>query len=141
MTASAFSPDFNSDRAIEQLKQVRMGLLRLHKALLDAEKVTYEQEHGRIKTNMEFFGLVLEHEWFQWLRPMSGLIAEVDEAIGSKKTPITADHAVGYLERAYSLVIVDPNGNGHAQKYYEAIERDPDVARLHVEVTQVLHAG
>ena len=138
MTASSFSPDFDANGAIDQLKQVRMGLLRLHKALLDAEKITYEQEHGRIKNNMEFFGLVLEHEWFQWLRPMSGLIAEVDEAVSSKKTPITADSAVVYLERAYTLVVVDPNGDDNTQKYYEAIERDPDVARLHVEVTQVL---
>lgn len=137
MTASSFSPD----SAIEQLKQVRMGLLRLHKALLDAEKVTYEMEHGRIKNNMEFFGLVLNHEWFQWLRPMSGLIAEVDEAVGSKKTPITSEAAVNYLEQAYALVVVDPNGDGNAQKYYEAIERDPDVARLHVEVTQALQSS
>ncbi|MBE9032882.1 hypothetical protein IQ266_24400 [filamentous cyanobacterium LEGE 11480] len=134
MTASAFSPD----TAIEQLKQVRMGLLRLHKALLDAEKITYEQANGRIANNMEFFGLVLNHEWFQWLRPMSGLIAEVDEAVGNKKSPITADIAVRYLEQVTQLVAVHPTDKGNALKYYEAIERDPNVAQLHVTLTQIL---
>jgi hypothetical protein len=134
MSTSAFSPD----SSIQQLKQVRLQLLRLHKALLEAEKMTYEYEHGRIGSNVEFFGLVLEHEWFQWLRPMSGLIAEVDEAIGSKKSPITPEVAIVYLERTVVLVEVDPNGDVGGQRYYEAIERDPDVARLHVELTTVL---
>ncbi|MFM2432309.1 MAG: hypothetical protein RLZZ511_3523 [Cyanobacteriota bacterium] len=115
-------------------------MLRLHKALLDAEKVTYEIEHGRIQTNMDFFGLVLNHEWFQWLRPMSGLIAEVDEAVGSKKTPITPDVAVLYLERTHALVLVNPSDPDHGVKYYDAIERDADVARLHVELTTILQS-
>jgi hypothetical protein len=137
MTSNAFS----HDRAIDQLKQARIQLLRLHKALLDAEKNTYEITHGPIASNMEFFNLVLNHEWFQWLRPMSGLIAEVDEAIGNKKAPIAPHHAVTYLERAYMLIVVDPTGAYHAVKYYEAIERDPDVARLHVELVEIFQAG
>jgi hypothetical protein len=134
MTAPAFSPE----TSLQQLKQARLYLLRLHKALLDAEKMTYELAHGPIANNMAFFGLVLDHEWFQWLRPMSGFIAEVDEAIGDKKNPITAEVAVGYLERVVTFVVVDPTGERHVQKYYEAIERDPDVARLHVELLQIL---
>jgi hypothetical protein len=132
------TPAFPTDTAIDQLKQARMLLLRLHKALLEAEKVTYEIEHGRIQTNMDFFGLVLNHEWFQWLRPMSGLIAEVDEAVGNKKMPITPDVAVVYLERAHAMVIVNPSDPHHGVKYYDAIERDADVARLHVELTEIL---
>jgi hypothetical protein len=137
MTANTF----NHETAIDQLKAARRQLLRLHKALLDAEKITYEIEHGPIASNMEFFGLVLEHEWFQWLRPMSGLIAEVDEAIGNKKDPIAPHHAVAYLERVYTLIVVDPTGAYHAVKYYEAIERDPDVARLHVELVEIFQDG
>ncbi len=134
MTAYSFSPE----TALQQLKQARLHLLRLHKALLEAEKMTYEMAHGPIASNMAFFGLVLDHEWFQWLRPMSGFIAEVDEAIGDKKNPITAEVAVIYLERVVTFVGVDPTGDQNFQKYYEAIERDPDVARLHVELTQIL---
>jgi hypothetical protein len=130
--------DFSHDRAIDQLKATRHQLLRLHKALLDAEKNTYEITHGPISSNMEFFNLVLNHEWFQWLRPISALIAEVDEAIGNKKDPIAPDMAVVYLERTYSLIAVNPTGDSHGIKYYEAIERDADVARLHVELTQIL---
>jgi hypothetical protein len=134
MADNAFSPDL----ALQQLKDVRLRLLRLHKALLDAEKETYESAFGQIRTNMEYFQLVLEHEWFQWLRPMSGLIAEVDEAIGDKQAPITPEAAIVYLERTVVLLEMNPNGAGNQQKYYEAIERDADVARLHVELTEVL---
>jgi hypothetical protein len=129
MTANTF----NHDAAIDQLKAARRQLLRLHKALLDAEKITYEIAHGPIASNMEYFGLVLEHEWFQWLRPISGLIVEIDEAIGNKKDPILPHVAVIYLDRLTTVVIVNPTDDGHGAKYYEAIERDADVAQLHIE--------
>jgi hypothetical protein len=129
---------FSHDTAIDQLKQARIQLLRLHKALLDAEKITYEIAHGPIASNMEFFGLVLNHEWFQWLRPISGLIAEIDEAIGNKKDPIVSSVAVIYLDRLTTVVIVSPTEHEHGAKYNEVIERDPDVARLHIELVQIL---
>jgi hypothetical protein len=129
---------FSHDTAIDQLKQARIQLLRLHKALLDAEKITYEIEHGPIASNMEFFGLVLNHEWFQWLRPISGLIAEIDEAIGNKKDPIVPHIAIVYLDRLTTVVIVNPTDDAHGAKYYEAIERDPNVAQRHIELVQIL---
>jgi hypothetical protein len=129
---------FSHDTAIDQLKQARLQLLRLHKALLDAEKITYEIEHGPIGNNMAFFGLVLDHEWFRWLRPISGLIAEIDEAIGNKQEPIVPPVAVTYLDQLMTIVIVDPTDTGHGAKYYEVIERDPDVARLHIELIRIL---
>ncbi len=132
------APTFDHDTAIDQLKAARRQLLQLHKALLDAEKITYEIAHGPIASNMEFFNLVLNHEWFQWLRPLSGLIAEIDEAIGNKKEPIVPSIAVVYLDRLTTVIIVNPTDDGHGAKYYEAIERDPDVARLHVELVQIL---
>jgi hypothetical protein len=136
MTANTF----NHDAAIDQLKAARRQLLRLHKALLDAEKITYEIAHGPIASNMEYFGLVLEHEWFQWLRPISGLIVEIDEAIGNKKDPILPHVAVVYLDRLTTVVIVNPRDDGHGAKYYEAIERDADVAQLHIELVQILQS-
>ncbi|MCE7966845.1 MAG: hypothetical protein DYH04_15920 [Nitrospira sp. NTP2] len=62
-------PGENQDRA--QLDNLSRALLRLHKALLDGERVTYERVHGRIPTNGAFFQLVLGDAWFAWLRPLS----------------------------------------------------------------------
>ena len=61
------------------LDNLSRSLLRLHKALLDGERVSYERVHGRIPTNGAFFQLVLGDAWFAWLRPLSQLMARFDE--------------------------------------------------------------
>ncbi|HEX5645856.1 MAG TPA: hypothetical protein VFX56_02700, partial [Nitrospira sp.] len=61
------------------LDNVFHALLRLHKALLDDERVSYERVHGRISSNGEFLQLVLNDAWFAWLRPLSQVIAKFDE--------------------------------------------------------------
>lgn len=53
------------------LDQLFRALLRLHKALLDDERVSYERVHGRIPSNGAFLQLVLGDAWFAWLRPLS----------------------------------------------------------------------
>ena len=61
------------------IDDLRHSVLALHKALLDAQRIRYEREHGRISTSGEFLGLVLEHPSFAWLRTLSALIARIDE--------------------------------------------------------------
>ena len=41
--------------AFQRLRDFRSLLLRLHRALLHSERIVYEQFHGRIASNTEFF--------------------------------------------------------------------------------------
>lgn len=50
----------SQDHTRTHLDNLSRALLRLHKALLDGERVAYERVHGRIPTNGAFFQLVLE---------------------------------------------------------------------------------
>ena len=68
----------NQDRPGAHLDNLFRALLRLHKALLDDERVSYERVHGRIASNGEFLQLVLGDAWFAWLRPLSQLMAKLD---------------------------------------------------------------
>ena len=63
----------------EQLQALRDGLLRLHKTLLDSDRVYYERAYGPVGSSGEWLQLVLGHEHFAWLRPFSGLIVRIDE--------------------------------------------------------------
>lgn len=125
------------DSTLQRLGQVRFALLRLHKALLDGERVEYEQENGRIRSNTEFFQLVLDNEWFAWLRPFSQFIVQIDEALSAKE-PITMDQANELLSQARMLLHPAETGSASEQKYYRAIQRDPDIAFMHAEVTNML---
>ena len=53
----------SQDRPNAHLDNIFRALLRLHKALLDDERVSYERVHGRIPSNGAFLQLVLEDAW------------------------------------------------------------------------------
>lgn len=125
------------DSTLQRLGQVRFALLRLHKALLDGERSRYEQEHGRIRSNTEFFHLVLENEWFAWLRPISQFIVQIDEALSAKE-PITLAQADELLTQARELMQPLETGSPLEQNYYQAIQRDPDIAYIHAELANML---
>ena len=131
------SADSPLDLSFQRLREVRAALLRLHKALLDSERDVYEQIHGRLQSKGEFFQLVLEDEWFSWLRPFSQSIVEIDEAV-SAKDPITLDRANELLEEVRSLISPAEEGTTRQQRYFQAIQRDPDIALMHAEVSRLL---
>ena len=126
------------DAPFQRLRDLRTQLLRLHKALLNWERTTYERENGRIQNNGEFFRLVVSHEWFDWLRPMSQFIVRIDEALSAKE-PATLSEVNEILGDARSLLKASEEGSEPEQRYYEAIQRSPDIAYMHAEVSQLLH--
>lgn len=133
MEANSSSLEFT----IQQLRDVRAIMLRLHKALLESEKVVYEQFFGRIPSKGEFFRLVLDHEWFSWLRPISQFIVEIDETLASKE-PVTLNKSNELLQGARNLLVASEDGTSAQKRYNSAIKRDPDIALLHAQVSRLL---
>jgi hypothetical protein len=125
------------DSPFHRLRELRTRLLRLHKALLDSERVVYEQNHGRIRSKGEFFQLVIGEGWFSWLRIYSQFIVQIDEAL-SDKEKMTLDQANSLLSEASNLVSANENGSQQEQRYYEAIQRDPAIAYMHAELANFL---
>lgn len=125
------------DLPFQRLRELRLAMLHLHKGLLDSERIVYEQFHGRIKTNVEFFQLVTEHEWFNWLRPISQLIVKIDEATSAKE-PMTIAEANQLIEEARSLLQPSQTGTLGARQLYRAIQRDPQVAMLQAKVASLI---
>lgn len=136
MSSTSPSLDFE----IQRLRAIRHSLLRLHKALLESERETYEQHYGRIHNNGEFFRLVISHEWFDWLRPMSQLIVRIDELFAAKTT-IELDQVTQLLSEAQQLVLAAEEGSIAEQRYYQAIQRDPEIAFMHAEMSNLLKSN
>ncbi len=82
-----------SDAAPEQgrqkLVELRLILLNLHKALLDSERTSYEITHGPVGSPSAFLHLLINDPSFQWLRPITTLIVQIDETLAAKKPPAT----------------------------------------------------
>ncbi|MBX2864969.1 MAG: hypothetical protein KTR27_15565 [Leptolyngbyaceae cyanobacterium MAG.088] len=133
MTAS--SPQTNQQR----LQLFRNNLLKLHKMLLDSERVRYEQLNGPIANKGEFFRLVIGDDAFSWLRPISQFIVQIDEFISSKEPPENPEETAAILLEKGRLMM-KPNENSTtplAAKYFEAIQSDPQVALMNAEITKV----
>ena len=91
------------DPTRERLKNLRNGLLRLHKSLLDSEKAFYERDVARITSTGQFLDLVLNDPWFAWLRDLSQFIVVIDETLDLEE-PATAADADRLVAQARDLI-------------------------------------
>ena len=124
--------------AMDQLERVRQGLLRLHKVLLEAERVKYERAHGRVASAGAFLQIVISDPAFEWLHRLSELVVQIDEAQEDEDEPLTEAKAKELMGRVKALLQPAENGAGFGGKYYEAIRGEPGVAMLHGEVSKLL---
>jgi hypothetical protein len=118
------------------LKNLRLALLRLHKLLLDGERQSYEEIHGRVSPN-ELLNLLMSDEWFDWLHPISRLVVEIDDLLKAEEVEILT-HANGLAIKAKTLLSPAETGNVFEQKYYNAIQRSPDVVLSHASLMEFL---
>ncbi len=129
-----------SDITRDALKELRHGLLRLHKTLLDLERRGYERARGRIGNSYEFLQLVLKDPWFDWLHRLSELIVQIDETLDSRDsdTPSTEEDAKALVARAKSLLAPSETGSEFQKNYFLAMQQSPDVVLLHAEMMRLL---
>ena len=129
-----------SDATRDNLKELRQGLLKVHKLLLDLERLGYERARGKISNSYEFLQLVLKDPWFEWLRRLSELIVQIDEtldAVDSDK-PLTEEDASALISRARVLLTPAETGSEFQKNYFLALQQSPDVVLLHAQVTKLL---
>jgi hypothetical protein len=121
----------------ERLQPLRDALLKLHKALVDSERVSYEKTIGAIQSPNQFLQLLADDPWFAWLHPLSQLIVTMDEALDEKE-PLTMAGVDALVNQTRRLLVASETGQGFSRHYDEALQRDPDVVLAHAEVAKLL---
>ncbi len=116
-----------------RLVKVRRGLLRLHKALIDNERGEWERSRGPV-TSSQLLQALIEEPFFAWLRPFSGLIVKIDEALSGDEA-VTEEQGRAFAEEARELVAVDEGDEPTVNRYDLVCRRDPNVLLLHVELS------
>jgi len=114
-----------------------MAFLDLHKTLLSSERDAYEQFYGPIRSNGEYFQLVVDNEWFAWLRPMSQFIVKMDDVLMAKD-PIPPEQVTDLLEEARLTFQPSEFGTPLEKGYFQAIQRDPNIALKHASLNDLL---
>jgi hypothetical protein len=119
-----------------KLDKLRPALLQLHRALLDAQRIRYERDNGRVESRGELLELVLQDASFEWLRVLSALIARLDELAASDDKDANAEMR-GVIDKLRALVRFEGN-SGFTDPYREIIEAVPDALVAHVQLSRLL---
>lgn len=121
-----------------ELKSIREILLSLHKALLDSERTSYELIHGKIGSSSEFLQLLISDPRFAWLRPVTTLIVQIDEALAAKNPPREGREFEQLIADTRALLSPSRETNEFWGRYLGAVQRDPGVAVLHEQMERHL---
>jgi len=116
------------------------ALLRLHKALLESERVVYERDVEPIRSPNHFFQLLTSDPWFAWLRPVSQLIVAMDEALDAKE-PLTSEGVDTLMNESVFLLLPAEKGGEFGERYMAALQRDPHVVLAHAQVAKRVGSG
>jgi hypothetical protein len=130
------SSDLAPEIMLNRLRELRMGLLNLHKLLLDAEREAYEHVHGKV-TSGQLLQLVISHEQFAWLHAISEFIVRIDEMLYADE-PVTATNAESFFVQARQLLKPSETGNEFQQRYDGALQREPDAIFMHRDLMKIL---
>lgn len=123
--------NLNQQALLASLNKVRPALLGLHKALLDHERIRYEQMSGRIESAGELLRLVINDPWFAWLQPLTSMIVQIDELIEADE--FSAVGAVSLLEEASRLLHPEEEVCDFQREYLRALQESPEVIMAHAE--------
>lgn len=127
--------------ARQRLERARRGALQVHRALLEAERIRYEKEHGRVESSGALLQLVLHDPWFGWLRPLSELIVQMDDWLDEdRKAPSSPDQAEILLAQLRDRLRPDAVGAEFQRRYYQLLQENPVVAVTHAETRLLINA-
>lgn len=114
-----------------RLGGMRHGLLELHRALADAERIELERIEGRL-SNGVFLRRLLEDPVLAWLLELSGLIVRIDEVLERDEADAdAADEPDALLAEVVRLLAPDAEGGEFQRRYAARIQDAPAVVVAH----------
>lgn len=121
----------------DRLREISRRLLRVHRVLLEGERRAYEAQRGALSSG-DLLRLLIEDERFAWLRPLSTLIAALDEVVDADE-PMAPEDAQKAFREVHRLLKSGDRGV-FQDRYRQALQDSPEVVMAHADVSAVLPA-
>lgn len=115
------------------VRDLRTSLLTLHRELLDAQRISAERFDGRMSAG-EVLQAAADDLRFDWLRTISQLIAELDDAVAAGEP----DRVAAAADRVRALLAVPDPDTAFGMKYLQALQDHPAVVFAHRDVVAAL---
>ncbi len=126
-----------ADPDVHRLVDLRLGFLRLHKALLEMERKSFERTHGRVNSG-ELLQLLINHEQFAWLRMVSALVVQIAEMLDADE-PVTNADVINLITGARQLLTGSDNKE-FSDKYHAVLQHEPEVVMAHSALIKLLRS-
>jgi hypothetical protein len=107
------------------------ALCELHRALVASVQLGFERLHGRVPGRGALLELVLHDPLFAWLRPLSALIASIDERLETDVDGAT----LALARRAVEGVLA---AGDFADRYRVLLQEDAAVVMAHGALRRAL---
>jgi hypothetical protein len=119
------------------LRPLRDGLLAVHRELLQTQRVDVERVFGRMSAG-ELLQASIDDLRFDWLRPLSVLVTDIDAAIADadQRDDLAAEQAL--VDRARRLIAPPDPETPFGARYLGALQREPGVGVAHGAVVGLL---
>jgi hypothetical protein len=116
------------------LRDLWNHLLPLHRLLIDTARDEYTSKIGPLGGPTHVLQLLNDDPFFAWLKPMTGLIVEIDEISRIDFDRAKLDDIVGRV-RAMFAAQAD---SAFTSRYLPLLQRDVDAAIAHAAIRQIL---
>ena len=116
------------------LRDLWKHLMPMHRALIDAARDDYAASVAPVNGPTHLLQLLQEEPFFEWLRPMTSLIVDVDSLSRTDFERSDVDALSARLERLFGSA-ADPS---FTERYLPVLQREIDVAAGHAAIRRLL---
>lgn len=116
------------------LRDAWKQLLPLHRALIDAASAEYSAAVTPVTGPGHLLKLLQEDPFFEWLRPLTSLIVDLDSTSRTDFERADVDSLVTRIERLFGATA----DALFASRYVPILQRDIDVAAGHAALRQIV---
>jgi len=118
------------------LSDISRSLIAIHKILMDDMMEEVQRNRERVFVSGEKLNLLLNDPEFQWLRPLSSLIADIDDLVAQKE-PL-ANLQTDNLFTTLQTLIFQSSANTLYQRLHGLFDQSPDLVVHYGRIKTIL---
>lgn len=117
-----------SNNSLNQINNLFKLLMRVHKSLIDFQKMVVEAFEQKKYSPYEVLQLAFNHPDFAWLRKISTIMADMDEATSDKKNLPTEAQLKDFSRRLNEIFSEQTEDADFKHRLDIALRRDPKLS-------------
>lgn len=122
-----------------ELRVLSCVLRDAHRSLIEFSRDRYVLATGLVSTRSELLGLMVGHDAFTWLRPLTKLITEID-ALAARVDPPSGAEIAEIGGRAAALTSGSDDPEAFGSRYVALLPAEPRIAMHHGDLRAAVAA-